>query len=296
MDGQQFESLSQCKDPPDLAVEGPGGLPGSGHLAAVCDQEKTGTYGTPDSPRWELGRQNSGRNFRIVAGTRPLEELRLEHAVAGYLPPGKSLRLCLTENRYTIISVRRGHDGYRVRAHRMFTGAGPRLVRALARYVVHNDQRSSKLLGEFIEHNQHQIRNSPKRERRVLLRARGRHHDLSAIFDELNRAHFGGKLHARIGWGNARRPANRRSLKAGSYSVEDRLIRIHPALDREGVPGYFVSWIVFHEMLHGKHAVRKTDGRRCYHPPEFLEEERHFPDYQRARLWGKTHMDALLGS
>jgi hypothetical protein len=221
--------------------------------------------------------------------------MRLERAISSYLPPGKSLGLRLTENRYTIISVRRARDGYCVRAHRMFAGAEPRLVRALARYVVHNDQRASNLLGEFIERNQHQIPSQPRRERRVLLRARGQHHDLSAIFDRLNRDHFGGSHDARISWGIARRPENRRSLKVGSYSVEDRLIRIHPALDQEGVPGFFVDWIVFHEMLHGKHAIHKVGGRRCYHPPEFAEEERRFPDYHRARLWERTHMDRLLG-
>ena len=261
-----------------------GSSPGNGRVQRI-----------PKKSRRELRRQTPGRDLRAVVANRALGEMQLEHAVASYLPPGKSLRLCLTENRYTIISVQRGRDGYRVRAHRMFAGAEPRLVRALARYVVHNDQRASNLLGEFIERNKHQIRGEPKRERRVLLRPRGQHHDLSAIFDQLNRAHFGGTHNARISWGSARRPASRRSLKVGSYSVEDRLIRIHPALDQEGVPGYFVNWIVFHEMLHGKHAIREVGGRRCYHPPEFAEEERHFPDYQRARLWGKTHVDRLLG-
>jgi hypothetical protein len=240
--------------------------------------------------------QCKGEVFSTKNQGRPTEEIRLEHAIAGYLPPGKSLRLRLTENRYSIISVRRGRDGYRVRAHRMFVGAAPRLVRALARYVVHNDQRASNLIGEFIERNTHQIRGRPRRERRVVLRTRGQHHDLSAVFHRLNLAYFGGTHDARIGWGIARRLANRRSLKVGSYSVEDRLIRIHPVLDQKGVPGFFVDWIVFHEMLHGKHAIRKVGGRRYYHPPEFTEEERRFADYQRARVWQKTHMDRLLGS
>lgn len=250
----------------------------------------------PNRPTRKGFAQDPSRDPQCMAADRPIEEVQLEHAIASHLPPGKSLRLHLTENRYTIISVQRGHDGYRVRAHRMFVGVEPRLVRALARYVVHNDQRASNLLGEFIERNRHQIRRRPRRERRVLLRTRGQHHDLSAIFDRLNRAYFGGAHDARIGWGIARRPASRRSLKAGSYSVEDRLIRINPVLDQEGVPGFFVDWIVFHEMLHGKHVIRKVGGRRYYHPPEFAEEERRFADYQRARVWEKTHMDRLLGS
>jgi hypothetical protein len=250
----------------------------------------------PNQSRRELRARTAGRDLRVAPVQRPLEELQLEHAVSSYLPPGKLLNLRLTDNCYTIISVRRGGDGYQVRAHRMFAGLEPRLVRALARYVVHNDQRASKLIGEFIERNESRIVTGPRRERPPVLRTRGKHHDLSAIYDRLNRAYFQGAHDARISWGSARRPANRRSIKVGSFSVEDRLIRVHPLLDQEGVPGYFLDWIVFHEMLHGKHAIRKVDGRRCFHPPEFAEEERQFPDYGRARLWEKTHLDMLLGA
>jgi hypothetical protein len=227
---------------------------------------------------------------------RPVEELRLEHGLSTYLPPGKELGLRLTENRYTIISVRRGRDAYRVRVHRMFASAEPRLVRALARYVVHNDQRASSQLGEFIELNQHLIKQPPKRRRQMILRPRGRVHDLAAIFDRLNQCHFDGKHDARITWGTASRRTQRRSIKVGSFSVEERLIRIHPVLDQDLVPDFFVEWIVFHEMLHGKHAIRRVGGRRCFHPAEFSREERQFPEYGRARLWERANMDCLLGA
>lgn len=249
----------------------------------------------PPSSRQRLRGRHPGRDLRIPPLSRPIEELALERALAAYLPPGKMISLHLTDNHYTIISVRRGRDIYRLRAHRMFAGVGPRLVRALARYVVHNDQRASKLLGEHIERHEHLIADRPRRQRRLVLRTRGRHHDLSAIYDRLNRDYFSGAHDARISWGIARRPKGRRSIKAGSFSVEDRLIRIHPLLDHASVPGYFLDWIVFHEMLHGKHAIRTVAGRRCFHPPQFAEEERAFPDYDRARLWEKTHLDRLLG-
>jgi hypothetical protein len=240
--------------------------------------------------------RNPGRSLQVPLVQRSCEEVQLEHGVSNYLPPGKALGLRLTENRYTIISVKRGRDLYQVRVHRMFAGAEPRLVRALARYVVHNDQRASALLGEFIERNLNLIAKQSPRPRRVVLRVRGRVHDLGAIFDRLNRRYFGGKHEARITWGAACRGRQRRSIKVGSYSVEDHLIRVHPVLDQEMVPGYFLDWIVFHEMLHGKHAIRQVGGRRCFHPPEFLQEERQFTDYGRARIWEKANMDRLLGN
>ncbi len=237
-------------------------------------------------------------DFRRIrsAEERPHEELGLEHGVAAYLPPGKTLDLRLTENRHTIISVERGRHRYRVRVHRMFAGVKGRLVRALARYVVHNDRRASLLLRDCIDGHQDQIRRLPTpARRRLVLRTQGRVHDLKAVYDRLNRCYFAGKLDLRITWGAAwRRPAQR-SIKVGAFLVEDRLIRVHPVLDQEMVPDYFLDWIVFHEMLHGKHAIRRVGGRRCFHPPELVLEEKQFPDYGRARVWEKANLDRLLG-
>jgi hypothetical protein len=247
-------------------------------------------------PRRQPGHQRPNRNrVRLVRGLeRSQEEMQLEHGVGGHLPPGKVLELRMTDNRHTIISVRRGRESYQVRVHRMFAAAEPRLVRALARYVVHNDQRASAQLSEFIESHQDQIRRKPRRARRLVVRTRGRIHDLGAILDRLNALYFDGSLDLRIAWGTARRRKAQRSIKIGAFLVEDRLIRVHPVLDQEMVPGYFVDWIVFHEMLHGKHGIRRVGGRRCFHPPEFAREEQQFPDYFRARLWEKANLDRLL--
>jgi len=244
--------------------------------------------------RRALRRAAAARQVRL-APTLEQETDRVATALALYLPPGKTLELRLTNNHYSMISVRRKPDGYRLRLHRMFVGAEPRTVRALARYVVHNDRRASTLLGDYIERHQHIIRQQKRRPRQMNLRTAGRHHDLQVIFDRLNAAHFAGGLEARITWGPiTSRGRRRRSIKMGSFAVEDRIIRIHPALDQDFVPDYFVAWIVFHEMLHGKHEVRREHGRRRFHTPAFVEEERTFPDFPRACAWEKQNLDRLL--
>jgi hypothetical protein len=252
----------------------------------------------------------SRRDFRPEEAARqvrlprsPADEVdRVAVALSLYLPPGKTLELALTNNHYSMISVRRKTDGYRLRLHHMFVDAAPRIVRALARYVVHNDRRASTLLGEYIEDHQHIIRQQERRPRHIKLRTAGRHHDLQVIYDRLNGQMFAGSLEARITWGPGPGAGQRdgvrrrRSIKMGSFAVEDRVIRIHPALDQENVPDFFVAWIVFHEMLHGKHEVRRTNGRRRFHTAEFLAEERTFPDYDRACAWEKANLDRLLRS
>jgi hypothetical protein len=47
-------------------------------------------------------------------------------------------------------------------------------------------------------------------------------------------------------------------------------------------------------MLHGKHEVKRENGRRRFHTPEFLAEERQFPDFDRACAWEKANLDRLL--
>ena len=218
-------------------------------------------------------------------------------ALALYLPPGKRVELHLTNNHYSMISVRRKSDGYRLGLHQMFVGAEPRVVRALARYVVHNDRRASTLLGQFIEQHQHIIRQQTRRPRNLTMRTAGRHHDLDAIFARLNAAHFAGASRpASPGGRTPRAGSGGDRSRSGSFAVEDRIIRIHPVLDQESVPDFFVAWIVFHEMLHGKHEVLRENGRRRFHTPAFLAEERAFPEYARACAWEKQNLDRLLRS
>jgi hypothetical protein len=222
--------------------------------------------------------------------------VQLEECLRAHLPAGRGLRVTLTDNRYTMVMVRRAPERYSVRLHRMFAAAEPKLARAIARYVVFNDPRASAVIGAFIEKHQHIIRARPRRSPSLVMRPLGAAHDLQAIYQRLNALHFGGNLTARITWGVApRRELPRRSIKMGSFAVEDRIIRIHPVLDHASVPDYFVAWIVFHEMLHGKYAVIRRGGRRCFHSKEFLAEERTFPDYDRACAWERANIDRLLG-
>jgi len=56
-----------------------------------------------------------------------------------------------------------------------------------------------------------------------------------------------------------------------------------------------VRGIVFHEMLHGRHDIVRKGPRRIFHTAAFLQEERSFPDFERASAWEKANLDRLLG-
>ncbi|ACY15720.1 hypothetical protein [Haliangium ochraceum] len=229
------------------------------------------------------------------------EEARrsLERRIRAHLTRG-ALTLTLTDNRYTMISVRRENDNgrgrhYKVRLHHMFVHAPPATTRALARYIAHNDRESSRMLGAYIDANQHQVRSRERRASNPRLITRGRYHDLREIYDDLNERYFDNRIEARITWGQRTgKPKRRNSIKMGSYSVEDRLIRIHRSLDRAFVPRFFVEWIVYHEMLHQVHEIKVVNGRRQFHTREFLRDEAMFEHYAAAREWERSHLDALL--
>jgi hypothetical protein len=209
------------------------------------------------------------------------------------------IELGLTDNLSTMISVRSEPGRFRLRLHHMFLSAGPEIVLALARYVERDDRTSSRVLNRYIDRHSARIR-GPRRERRAPrpLESKGQVHDLRPLFDDLNRRYFDGEIAAQITWGPRLSPAlrgrERRSVKLGSYCVEDRLIRIHPSLDREEVPREFLGWILYHEMLHQKHDMPLVGGRRQFHTPAFLADEARYEHFEAARRWEREHLDLLL--
>lgn len=220
----------------------------------------------------------------------------LERRIRAHLSRGR-VSVTLTDNRYTMISVRRVAKDrrYEVRLHAMFVDADPVITRALARYIADNDADASRVLGDFIDQNAGHVRGRARRQPTQVIFTAGEHHDLREIYDELNARYFANKIDAAITWGQRTgRPRRRNSIKMGSYSVEDRLIRIHRSLDRSFVPRFFVAWIVFHEMLHQVHDIRVKNGRREFHSKEFLADEAMYEHYDQAKSWERRHLDALL--
>ena len=220
----------------------------------------------------------------------------LERRIRAHLSKGR-VTVTLTDNRYTMISVRRvaKDKRYEVRLHAMFVDADPVITRALARYIADNDADASRVLGDFIDQNAGHVRGRARRQPTQVIFTAGEHHDLRSIYDELNARYFANKIDAAITWGQrCGRPRRRNSIKMGSYSVEDRLIRINRSLDRAFVPRFFVAWIVFHEMLHQVHDIRVKNGRREFHSKEFMADEAMFEHYDQAKSWERRHLDALL--
>jgi hypothetical protein len=182
------------------------------------------------------------------------------------------------------VPARRGKRA-QVRLHRMFLSAPPEILDALVNWINGRRKRTAgRLLDDFIESRRYLIRRKTRPIRAA--HTTGQFHDLAVYYEDVNVNHFENAIDSGIMWGRLPTVRNRRSIRLGSYTPEDDLIRIHPHLDQSFVPDYFVRYIVFHEMLHAHLGYETTPtGRRRVHTPEFNRIERAYPDYERAMAW-----------
>lgn len=229
----------------------------------------------------------------VDAATEDALRKWLQRRLGAYFKSGRA-RLIFTDNLHTMLSIKRGQGVYTLRLHRMFAAAPPAILRAIARYAQTQDREAAAELRRYIDGNEHLIRPA-ERPRAQHIDTQGAHYSLQELFDGLNERYFGGAICAKITWGpRTRRRPGRESIKLGSYSLEEQLIRIHPVLDAADVPRFFVEWIIYHEMLHEVHDMPIVDGRRVYHTPEFRRAEALFERFAEAVLWERTMVHKLL--
>lgn len=200
---------------------------------------------------------------------------------------GMTVQLVITNNRSSMLAFNPGSgNSAEIRVHRMFLSAGPEVIRALGLWLKRRRcKRSAAVIDHFISKNRHLIPDQ-KRSRIIAYRVRGHVHDLQMLYDEINTEYFSDSVDVPITWGKLPSKRNRRSIRFGSYSPEDHLVRIHPYLDQEFVPEFFVRYVVFHEMLHAHLGIQThPSGRRIIHSKTFNQMEREYPDYDRAIAW-----------
>lgn len=245
-------------------------------VAPRVDQLALSLEGRPDGKATVSGHTRVERVLREALGPRVIVQL--------------------TSNRSTMISYKRRRGVLYVRVHSIFADAPQAVLQAVATFVSESEPspRECKLIDDFIEIHRVSIRRALGEKPR-LVQPVGEVHDLREILVRLNGGYFKGAIEAEITWSRAAKNQRRNSIRMGSYCDEQKLIRVHPALDQPFVPIYFVESVVFHEMLHEAHGVEDVEeGRRCVHSPEFLDDERRYPLYGDARRWERKNLNKLL--
>lgn len=292
---------------------------GMGTTRSAAQQQLPRESGHSASRRNRASRAPAGRPVQLeLFGPRPVPPIPIQPAAPAdpntlrfqllrqlnRLTGGRLRSLELTDNRRTILSVRAGKVGSRapleLRIHHSFTAAPEEVLQAVAVFVEskRGSDRAREALVLIREH--FSAHRATARIRKVVLQPAGVALDLRELFAELNERHFEGRLAvAGITWGKsaiASRCGRRRSasLQLGSYSYEDRLIRVHRVLDHPEVPRYVVEAVVYHEMLHADMPPEIRGGKRLFHTPEFRRRERLYRNLTRAERWIGENMPALL--
>ena len=186
------------------------------------------------------------------------------------------------------IRLRSGH--VYVRLSDICKGSPPEVMRALAYVLV------ARLLGKRIPEIHERtyreysltsevIRASDiarkRRGRKMISSAHGETYDLEKMFTKINRRYFDSSLpKPTITWSQRKT----RSI-LGHHDRVYETITISKSLDSPQVPEWFVEFILYHEMLHIKHAAKMINGRRYYHTAAFRSDERRFAKYDEAQRW-----------
>lgn len=199
--------------------------------------------------------------------------------------------------------VRASHQQglWSLRLHGMFATAPEVILDDLARWLGagRRARKACERLDRWIDDALAEL---PARAPRTLvLRPVGLCYDLGAMATSIIASDFADGFPSttlpHLSWGRRSRSSSRRSLRLGSFSPADHLIRLHPVLDQAGVPEWFVRFVLFHELLHTVHPpIQGSNGRWIHHGASFRRREQAHPDFERATRWERRNLSALIRS
>ena len=114
--------------------------------------------------------------------------------------------------------------------------------------------------------------------------ARGRHFDLMAVFERVNREYFEGRVERpRLVWNST---LTRRKL--GHYQPASDTVLISITLDQPGIPEAVIDFVMYHELLHKDLGIPIVNGRRQAHSPAFRRAEKKFRQFAEVQEFLKT--------
>ena len=134
-----------------------------------------------------------------------------------------------------------------------------------------------------------------RKKRAIRVVVDGNHYNLKEIYERVNAHYFDGSVDVQITWfGSQTRKARRRRV-LGLYNFHQKLIKIHRLLDQPHFPPYFISYVVYHEMLHHLFPPKEVRrGRRKVHHSDFKLHEKKFAEYSLAKEWEKENYQSFF--
>mgnify|MGYP006299945715 FL=1 len=111
--------------------------------------------------------------------------------------------------------------------------------------------------------------------------AAGNFWNLETVFSRVNQQYFEGQISKpHLVWSSS--PTRR---KYGHYQQDTRTVMISSSLDHPQTPPEVLDYVMYHELLHIRVGVTRTNQRRIVHSAEFKKRERAFADYTFAKAY-----------
>lgn len=200
--------------------------------------------------------------------------------------------LVITDNRRRMVTTRFRQERREIRLHHMFLEPPTSVVEAVVKLsrgeADEGDPRGT--LRAFIRTNRESIQFRPADDE---LKPKGEHFDLNRLLKRARGLLDEPELDdIAITWGRDGRGS--KTIRFGSFDFDQRLIRVHPALDEDWVPRYFVEFIIYHELLHAVCPPEADQQNRRIHTDEFQRLEKQFPRYEDAMEWESEHLQRFL--
>lgn len=209
---------------------------------------------------------------------------------------GIKLQLKINDNRSTMLSVKWEPDLTKVSMHRMFLQAPKNIMQALACYLNGKQKSLAPAIKAYIENQISSLDYSHELDCSKL-QTKGKYFDLQEIYHSLNREYFNNALNLYITWFGSGDKRKRNRITFGLYHDPLKLIKINKILDHREFPDYFISYVIYHEMLHYVcPAYVDEKGNKHIHSKEFKEKEKKFLFFDRAQEWIKNHKNDLFNA
>ncbi len=190
------------------------------------------------------------------------------------------------ENKSSYLSVKKVHNRFELRLHKLFQKAPSPVLEAIVSYAVKRDASSKKIIKQMAF-----LYFSQETKPSNIINSQGKYYDLQEMYDRLS-VPFPSLPQITIGWATVKKKGTFRHMTFGSYDQHTRQIRIHPLLDDLKVPKFFVEFVVFHEILHAVIPTKINHDARCImHSRQFRQLEKTFPEYEMAKQWEKNSLN-----
>lgn len=209
---------------------------------------------------------------------------------------GMKLQLKINDNRSTMLSVKWEPDYAKVSLHRMFLQAPQNVMQELACYLNGKHTKIAPSIKAYIEDNLQKLDYSHELDLSKL-QTKGRVHDLNEIYADLNHEYFNKTLGLHITWFGKSQKRGKNRITFGLFHDPLKLIKINRILDNKHFPDYFVSYVVYHEMLHYVCPTYVDEkGQKHIHSKAFKEKEKEFKYYKKAQQWIRDNQNYLFNS